>query len=173
MENHFNSILKIKLNDLKHELLVFPVFCHLLYCVRSSKVPGRCQKCTIIFVKDTSIRSRLVSEFYPVYLRRKNFSKSLFELFQSDKEEYFNIDLFYYECHFLTSADQNFGCLCFEAINEPYSILDYNSILDYIFDLKQVENISNARHLREFYFRKISEIAIRNLASLHRFFNSR
>ena len=45
-----------------------------------------------------------------------------------------------------------------------------NSILGYIFDLKQVENVSDAKHWRELYFRKISEIAIRNLASLHIYF---
>ena len=89
-----------------------------------------------------------------------------------------NIDAFYQQSRFLNSANKHFGWLCFEVVNNASHVYVLymqvmvraflngfkkisNLTLDYIFDIKQVENISDSRHLREFYFKKISEIGIR------------
>ena len=77
-----------------YEILFFLVFCQLLQCVRSSNVSTRCQKYNGFFVNDNSIATILKRTFYLSYVRQKYFSKSLsyeFELFQKDKEEYFDM----------------------------------------------------------------------------------
>ena len=90
-------------------------------------------------------------EFHRVYICKNHFSKSLYHLFQKDREEYFNIDVSYHHSCFLEPKYKNFGYLYFESCNKSSQLFIFfcqvmvgifmnkfrtldNSILDHIFD---------------------------------------
>ena len=151
-KSYFYSVLKIKMDKIKHVILTFLVFCHLFYCVRASSFQPRCQKYTILFVKGRFVITKLTKEFYRIYVRERQFSKSLYNLFQNDNVDYFNIDVYYENSHFLyVKEDAIFGCLYFEVRNRSCHVLIFfsqvwiriyfnkfraigNGILDRIFD---------------------------------------
>lgn len=46
------KLINKRLNRLRFELMLYRVFCHLLFCVRGSQSTKRCQCCTRFFVND-------------------------------------------------------------------------------------------------------------------------
>ena len=120
---------------------------------------------------------------------RSFFSKSFFEYFQKDKEQYFNIDVIYHCYSFLDLCNNDFDFLFFVECNNPNHLYIFfskkmvktfkkknknigriaDSILYYILII-EIESLSNPSYLREQYFKKIDEICIRQAAVLYYIF---
>lgn len=113
------SVLKIKLRELSIEILGFPVFCCPLRFLRSSNVSMRYHKYTRFFVKDNFSLPCWIEILTLFMSARSFFSKSFFEYFQKDKEQYFNIDVIYHCCSFLDPCNNDFDFLFFEECNNP------------------------------------------------------
>ena len=113
---------------MKRELFFFLVFFHLFYCVRGSHVKETCQLCIIFFAKDGTTATALSKEFYPVYICKMYFFKSLYAIFQKDREKYFNIDICYQHWRFLEPGDLNSGWLYSEACRKPCHLLMINHL---------------------------------------------
>ena len=83
---YINSILFKKIEEIKLNLLIWPVFYRTFYYVKSAETKRRCQKYTRFFIIDNSVFAAYDTIFGLVYVKERSYSQSYFTLFGKHKE---------------------------------------------------------------------------------------
>lgn len=113
------KLINKRLNRLRFELMLYRVFCHLLFCVRGSQSTKRCQCCTRFFVNDHDLAWEMNKNL--IFVSILVFLKVWRVYAWKVRGE--NINLIYtmlFLFLLLIIATKIIGIFIFEACNEPF-----------------------------------------------------